>query len=127
MADDNKSVIDEKRLKTYDTICKYLEDGMWFKDACILSGISEETGHRWKREDDSFDSRVEASIINYKSKMIKLVNLGAVKDGRHALEVLRTRWPKEWNVARKVELSGRVVEKVEVAIVKGDTKDGSSE
>lgn len=87
-----------------DKIVEYLENGMWFKDACVLSGITEQTGHRWKREDVSFVSRVEAGILTYKEKLIKVVNIGSIKDARVAIEVLKTRWPDEWNAVKKVEI-----------------------
>jgi len=44
------------------TLCNYLSEGMHFKYACDLAGISEETGHRWRREDAQFNSRILAAI-----------------------------------------------------------------
>jgi hypothetical protein len=93
-------------------IVEYLEEGLWFKDACQMVGIDESTGHRWKKEnpeaDNSFASRVEAGIMVYKRKMIKCVTLGSIKDAKVALEVLRVRFPEDWNVAKKFEHGGPV-------------------
>ena len=85
-------------------ICRLLEEGTWFKDACVLSGISEESGHRWRREDNSFDSRVEASVLRYKQKLIAVITIGSVKNPNLALEILKTRWSQEWNSVKKIEI-----------------------
>ncbi len=74
----------------------YLRQGMSKKDAAVMSGISEATLYRWLQEDESFESRVEASILEYKHTLVKNVNISAEKDGRLALEVLKRRYPKEW-------------------------------
>jgi hypothetical protein len=61
-----------------------------------MAGISEATFYRWIEEDESFESLVEASILDYKHTLVKNLTDNAVKDGRLALEVLKRRFPKEW-------------------------------
>lgn len=92
--------------KTKENICNYLKEGMFKKDSALMAGISEATLYRWLDDDESFKSRVEASILEYKHTLIKNVNLATVKDGKLALEVLRRRFPKEWDgYAVKEEIS----------------------
>lgn len=85
-----------------DRIVAYLEQGLFFKDACLRIGIDESTGHRYKQKDASFASRVEAGISKYKEKLIRCINEGATKDPRIALEILKIRFPEEWNPKRQV-------------------------
>lgn len=98
----------DKYKQTKFLVLQALEEGSWFKDACLMAGISEETGHRWKRRDNSFDSQVELSILKYKRNLIKCVNIGALKDAKIALEVLRVRWGDEWNIPKKLEHKGSI-------------------
>lgn len=88
-------------------ICGYLKEGMFKKDAAIMAGISEATFYRWIEEDESFKSQVEASILGYKHTLIKNITTCAAKDGKLALEVLRRRFPKEWDGKRDFEADGR--------------------
>jgi transposase len=99
--DENQDKLEEKN-RIYDS----LKQGMSKKDSAILAGISEATFYRWIEEDESFKSRVEASILEYKQTLIKNVNLAAVKDGKLALEVLKRRFPKEWDGSLYKEDSG---------------------
>jgi len=83
--------------KVKENICSYLKEGLFKKDSAIMAGISEATLYRWLEEDESFKSRVEASILEYKRTLIKNMTVCAEKDGRLALEVLKRRFPKEWS------------------------------
>lgn len=80
--------------KTRIYVC--LTEGMSKKDAALVSGISESTLYRWFEEDESFKSQVEASILEYKRRLINNVTTCAEKDGRLALEVLKRKFPNEW-------------------------------
>ena len=70
-----------KQEKIKQKILDYLEQGAYKKDAALMSGISEKTFYRWLEEDDSFDSRVEASILCYKYSLIKTLNFQAKNNG----------------------------------------------
>jgi len=94
---------EEKKLKIKDDICAYLKDGMRKKDAALIAGISEKTFYRWIAEDDSFDSRVELSILKYKRSLIVNLNTCAEKNGMTGLKILEKRWPEEWGKNRKTE------------------------
>ncbi len=83
-------------------IVKYLEQGLVFKEACIITGVGESTGHRYKSTDESFKSQCEAAVAKYYEKLIKCVNQSALKDGKLALEVLKIRFPEVWDIKRKV-------------------------
>lgn len=85
-----------------EKIIRYLENGATFKDACVLAGLSEATGHRYKSQSESFKSQCEAAIVKYHHKLVKSINEHATKDGRLALEVLKIRFPEVWNPKRKV-------------------------
>lgn len=95
--------MDRKKDETKIKIHEYLKEGLCKKDAALMSGISEKTFYRWVSEDDSFDSQVESSILEYKHSLIKKVNIAAEKDGRLALEVLSRRFPSEWSANRIIE------------------------
>lgn len=85
----------QKKEKVKNKICEYLKQGMSKKDAAIMAGISEATFYRWM-VDESFESRAEASILEYKHTLVNNVTKCAEKDGRLALEVLKRRFPNEW-------------------------------
>lgn len=96
--------------ETKTAVCNYIEEGMYKKDAATMAGISEATLYRWLEIDESFKSRVEASVLRYKHTLIKNINTCAAKDGRLSLEVLKRRFPKEWdgknNADEKLEYEG---------------------
>ncbi|MEK7168390.1 MAG: hypothetical protein AAB778_00075 [Patescibacteria group bacterium] len=87
---------DSKREEIKTKICDYLKQGMFKGDASRMSGISEDTYLRWYKEDTDFADRVEASILEYKQSLIKNLTQASITNPRIALEILRTRWAKEW-------------------------------
>lgn len=93
-----------EKLDTQNLICTYLTQGMSKKDSAQLSGINESTFYRWIKSDASFASRVQISVLQYKRNLIKALNINSVKNGNVALEILRTRWPDEWNISKKVQV-----------------------
>ncbi len=96
--------------KTVSSICKYLEDGMLQKDSAILSGVSKATFYRWLKDNKTFKTRVEASLLKYKEKLIKIVNIRSIEDGKLALEMLARRWPEEFSAKHQVEVINPQVE-----------------
>ena len=88
-----------------DGVIESLSDGMFKRDAAIFNGISEPTYHRWCKWYPEFREKCEKAILEYKRKIIQTVNINAVKSGKVGLEILRTRWPKEWNVPKKVQFT----------------------
>ena len=89
--------LDSKKKEIKLKICDYLKHGSFKKDASRMSGISEDTYLRWYREDADFADRVEASILEYKQSLINTLNVASNNNPRIALEILRTRWAKEWS------------------------------
>ena len=73
-----------------------LENGILEEDVGQLSGSSKSTYFRWKKEVKGFDEFCEKAILTYKKKLINAVNLGTIKDGKLALEMLERRWPDQW-------------------------------
>lgn len=101
------------------SICTYLRQGMFKKDAAIMAGISEKTLYRWVEEDDSFDSQVEANILKYKQSLIKVMTQQAKKNGMLALKILQARWPKESNHSQDEDFNERrTVEPIVVSYIK---------
>lgn len=94
----------DPRIKIKDSICDLIEEGMWQRDAAILSGIDEATLYRWMDADASFASRVEQSNLKYKQKLIKVVNVGSIQKPEIAVKILEKRWAKEWDPPKQVEL-----------------------
>lgn len=97
--------------KVKEIICSYLREGMFKKDSAVMAGISEATLYRWLEEDESFKSRVEASILEYKRTLIKNVSTCAEKDGKLALEVLKRRFPDDW-IDRKINENSRDIQRI---------------
>lgn len=87
-----------------EEILRMLENGMTQKDAAVLCGITEQTWHRWKRENDSIVSRVEVSKLKYKQSLIQIVNVGCLKNPKLALEVLARKYPNEYGTKHEVEI-----------------------
>ena len=55
-----------------------------------------------------FKELVDKAIIAYKEKIYKALSINAVKSGKIALEVLRRRFPSQWNVPQKIEHEGAI-------------------
>lgn len=91
-----------------DNICKYLEDGMYKKDAAVFAGIDKATFYRWVADDATFATRVEASILKYKHGLINMVTLGTLKTPRVGVDMLRMRWPKDYSLTNQVQITGEV-------------------
>lgn len=87
---------DLKRQKIKEDIFMYLKQGMYKKDSAIMAGIDESTLYRWISDDASFASQVEAKILEYKRSLIQTLTKHAETNGTLALQILRTRWPREW-------------------------------
>lgn len=87
---------DYENKNTKDTICGYLKEGLYKRDAALMAGIDESTLYRWIKEDASFASRLEASILEYKRSLIQNVNKVAENNAGVALQILKTRWPDDW-------------------------------
>lgn len=90
--------------KVVEAICKSLEAGANEKDAGPLNGVAERTYFLWKKETPKFKDMVELSVLRYKTSLIERINKIAEKDGRIALEILKIRWPEEWNPNFKIQL-----------------------
>lgn len=80
-----------------DNICNFLKEGLYKKDAALMAGIDESTLYRWIKEDASFASRVEATILEYKHSLIKNLTKHAENNAGVALQILRIRWPNDWD------------------------------
>ena len=90
--------------ETVAKVCKFLEEGSIQKDAAVLGGISEPTFYEWLHKYPEFSERVKHAVSTYRNKLIKIVNVNSIKNGRLALEVLSRRWPEDWAQLQKVEL-----------------------
>lgn len=90
--------IDDINPKKLKSILDALERGMYERDAAAIGGVSERTYYRWKREIPEFEQKVTVSILKYKRSLIMAVHASALKNGSMALKILKTRYPKEWNV-----------------------------
>lgn len=62
-----------------------------------MAGIDESTFYRWLEKDASFASQVQISILKYKHSLIQSINTNAARSASVALQILRTRWPEEWD------------------------------
>lgn len=116
------------RRKTIEKdICTHLRQGLDKKGAAKLAGISEKTFYRWVAENDSFGSRVEANILEYRHSLVKTINTHAIKNGMIALKILETRWPKDWKVPKNTRHDksedDRSIEKIVEALQEEDGKD----
>lgn len=94
---------EERKEKIKEDICVLLREGMYKKDAARLAGVSEDTYLRWYKEDADFADKVEVNIVSYKRSLIRKVTVCAETNGKLALEILRIRWPQEWNMPQKIQ------------------------
>lgn len=94
----------EKYKETVDEILQNIEAGMTEQDSCILAGIPKATHYDWKANIPEYADDCRRAKINYKKTLITAVNVNSIRSGKIALEVLRRRFPKEWNVSRKIEM-----------------------
>lgn len=81
-------------------IYKAVENGMSYKDACAVSGISEATFYEWKKSKPEFLEtlcRAEA-----KGQKVLLNKIRASKDWRASAWILERRY-ETWNRKEKIE------------------------
>ena len=114
--------------KVVDNIVNLLESGMWERDAARMSGVAESTYFYWKKNIPEFKEKVELAVLNYKRNLIKAVNVNTIRSGKIALEVLKTRWGKEWNIPKKLRIDdGREQTKRQINIILGIATDDDIE
>jgi hypothetical protein len=116
MADEFTNTIKEIPEVVLLGILKDLEEGMNEDDAGALNK-SRATYYRWKKEIPKFAEMIQEAKLRYKKRLINAVTLNSIKSGRVGLEVLRRRYPKEWNVPQKIDLGGKVITAIKVEIV----------
>ena len=65
-----KNLIENDKAKPVkDLIISKIEEGQTFKDACVLAGKSEKTGHRWKALSNEEKERIaECATCSYSSE-----------------------------------------------------------
>lgn len=90
--------------ETIKTLCKAVSEGMSQWDAAIMAGISRRTFGKWKKASVHFQRKLREAEVGYKQKLIKIVNVRSVEDGRLALEILARKWPREFGLVQKVEV-----------------------
>jgi len=85
-----------------------LEVGVFEKDAAILNGVPPRTFRFWKKHIPEFKQMVRMAILGYKRKVIATINVNSIRSGKTGLEILRRRWPEEWNIPTKIEHKGKL-------------------
>jgi hypothetical protein len=114
----------DKYEKQVEELIKLLEGGMWERDAAKMAAIPISTYNYWKKNIPDFKNKVELAILTYKKNLIKAVNINTVKSGKIALEVLKTRWGKEWNIPKKLQVNdAREETKKQINIILGIAKE----
>ena len=100
-----------------ESIAKKIENGMWERDAALLNDVSETTYFRWKKEIPEFKKRIDRAKLIYKETLMNAISMHGLKSGKVLLEILRIRYPEEWNIAKKIEQVGdSAVAVAEIAI-----------
>lgn len=92
---DESSENREQKLK----YCYFIQRGATKKDACTLIGYARATVYEWMAKDQTFQTGVEASRVYFKQQMVEKIAFGYTGN---PLEVLRNRYPNEWNAAKKI-------------------------
>ena len=111
-----------------DEIKKLLEMGVLEKDAGPMVGIGRMTYFRWKKEIPEFKNWCVNAVLDYKKNLVMAVNVNSVKDGKVAMEMLRTRWPGDYNIAKKIAIIDPEKElKKTLAILNGEEVDFGEE
>lgn len=86
--------------KITNEICGYIKEGLYQKDAAMLSGISESTFYEWLSTKSEFSESISRASIEYKRSLLKSITRQTVKDGKLALEMLGRRYPNQFGKNR---------------------------
>lgn len=90
--------------KTIEIILNAISEGLTQRDASILAGISEDTLCLWKRKDSDFSEQIRQKEIEYKRRLLRIVNKGAEKDWRASLKILERKYPNEYAPNSRIDL-----------------------
>lgn len=70
--------------------------GLSLRVACNLAGVAESTFYEWRSENPDFDFSVQQAEALGQDRLLEAVRAGFPRKPELALELLRTRWPKDW-------------------------------
>ena len=92
-----------------EEIAKDVREGSSKRDACILSGISEETFYKWYREKIEFTDALEKAELECKNRNIKIIQKAAITTWTAAAWLLERRYHKEYALKSQFDLGDNVV------------------
>lgn len=83
--------------ETLKIILKAIENGMTQKDAAILAGVDQDTITNWKKNSD-FSDQMRLAEIQFKSKLLKVIDKAALTDPKEAKWRLERLYPEEFSL-----------------------------
>lgn len=98
--------LSDEQMATVKKIVKDISNGMTETDASTLNK-SRQTWSRWKAEHPELQEMVDIAKLHYKRSLITSVNINSIKSGFVGLEMLRRRFPKEYNVPLKSDMTSK--------------------
>jgi hypothetical protein len=108
--------------KIINDILKYIETGSTYRDACLLSGISETTFQDWNKKGKSailngvvdkfsgFSARIQQSEAKYRAYLLQCVNTQIPTDGNLALKVLERLDSERFGKKNKLDVTMEIEE-----------------
>lgn len=96
-----------------DKICGYIREGLTYKDAATLTGISRETIHTWLNTKPDFSDAVDAALIWFKKAQLQNITVNALRNWQAASYLLAVKFPDEYNPKQEVSVKQEVTHKEE--------------
>lgn len=91
-------------------ICGHIGNGLSIKDACLLSNITAKTYFEWMNDTDKEDFRtaVWKAECAFKESNLQIIKLAAKKTWQAAAWLTERKFPEEFALRTKTEMSGYV-------------------
>lgn len=91
------------------TLCEKLRKGLTREDCCYLVGINQDTLYEWLKDPKKpeFSESVKKAEAEFKETNLFIIQKASVKSWQAAGWLMERRYPKEWAVQMRTEVTGR--------------------
>jgi hypothetical protein len=87
-----------------EEICRFLKKGSTAKNACLLTGISEETYYEWKRSKPEFSESVERAKAEFYNGLVQIIVEAGKTDYKAAEWLLEHRFSEDYSIPYKLDV-----------------------
>ena len=84
-------------------LCKWVQEGNCFKDACAREGIHYDTFNEWRRQYSDFSDAIKRAEVICKGNLIQIILKTGEKSWQAAAWFLERRYPKEFSLQYREE------------------------